>query len=77
MEEGGPAPLGFVHVERGSQVAYLLTPDEIEPDRRYPLVTVFHGAGRQDEMLVKASTSWSTPTTSSTAATRSTCSGRR
>ena len=26
----------------------------IEPDRRYPLFTVLHGAGRQDEFLAKA-----------------------
>jgi predicted esterase len=31
-----------------------LTPTQIDPERRYPLVTVLHGAGRQDEMLVKA-----------------------
>ena len=49
-------PTGFVQVERrepGSGSAVLLTPDEIDPDRRYPLITVLHGAGRQDEALVK------------------------
>lgn len=49
-----PAPLGFVHVERGGSRAVLLTPDEIDPERIYPLVTVLHGAGRQDEQLMKA-----------------------
>jgi len=49
-----PAPTGFVQVERDGQRAILLTPDEIDPERRYPLVTVLHGAGRQDEMLAKA-----------------------
>jgi predicted esterase len=47
-------PTGFVWIERGRQRAFLLVPDEIEPGRRYPLVTVLHGAGRQDEALAKA-----------------------
>ena len=49
-----PAPTGFVHLERGAARAVLLTPDEIEPDRLYPLVAVLHGAGRQDELLARA-----------------------
>ncbi len=49
-----PAPTGFVHVEHGPCKAYLLTPDEVDPERTYPLVTVLHGAGRQDEALAKA-----------------------
>jgi predicted esterase len=49
-----PAPTGFVHLERGPARAVLLTPDEIEPDRLYPLVAVLHGAGRQDELLARA-----------------------
>jgi poly(3-hydroxybutyrate) depolymerase len=49
-----PVPTGFVTVERGDSRAVLLTPDEIEPGRLYPLVTVLHGAGRQDELLVRA-----------------------
>ena len=48
------SPTGHVWIERGDSRAVLLTPSEIDPDRRYPLVTVLHGAGRQDEMLVKA-----------------------
>jgi phospholipase/carboxylesterase len=48
------APSGFVQLESGRGSGVLLTPDEIDPERQYPLVTVFHGAGRQDEMLVKA-----------------------
>lgn len=47
------APAGVVRVERAPGSAVLLTPDPIDDRRRYPLVTVFHGAGRQDEMLVK------------------------
>ena len=48
------SPLGSVSIELGPSRAVLLTPSAIEPDRSYPLITVFHGAGRQDEMLVKA-----------------------
>ena len=48
------APTGFVHVERGASRAVLLTPDEIDSGREYPLITVLHGAGRQDEVLAKA-----------------------
>jgi len=51
---GEAAPTGFVRIERGASRAVLLTPSVIDPDRRYPLVTVLHGAGRQDEMLVRA-----------------------
>jgi phospholipase/carboxylesterase len=48
------SPTGFVTVERGASRAILLTPAAIDPTRRYPLVTVLHGAGRQDELLVRA-----------------------
>ena len=48
-----PSPTGFVHVENAWTQAYLLVPDEIDPDRRYPLITVLHGAGRQDDALAK------------------------
>jgi len=43
-----------VWLERGPQRAVLLTPDEIDPARCYPLVTVLHGAGRREELLVKS-----------------------
>jgi hypothetical protein len=46
-------PTGFVRLEHGASSAILLTPDAIDPDRRYPLFTVLHGAGRQDEALAK------------------------
>ena len=49
-----PSPTGHVFVERGESRAILLTPTEIDPAKLYPLITVLHGAGRQDEMLVKA-----------------------
>ncbi len=48
------SPLGEISLERGEASAVLLTPSEIDPNRSYPLVTVLHGAGRQDAMLVKA-----------------------
>ncbi|HTO51846.1 MAG TPA: hypothetical protein VMR50_00555 [Myxococcota bacterium] len=49
-----PSPTGHVWLENGGSRAVLLTPSEIETDKPYPLITVLHGAGRQDEMLVKA-----------------------
>jgi len=47
-------PTGLVWIEQGEQRAALFTPDEIDAERRYPLLAVLHGAGRQDEMLMKA-----------------------
>jgi len=47
------SPTGIVTVEQGAARGVLLTPPEIDPARRYPLVTVFHGAGRQDELIAK------------------------
>ena len=47
-------PTGHVRVEDGPRRAILLTPERIDPERRYPLITVLHGAGRREEMLVKA-----------------------
>lgn len=47
-------PTGFVQIQHGESRAVLLTPGAIDPDRQYPLITVLHGAGRHDEMLVKA-----------------------
>lgn len=46
-------PRGFVRIERGAQRAVLLTPETLDPARRYPLLTVLHGAGRQDELLLR------------------------
>lgn len=46
-------PTGWVWIERGQQRAALFTPDEVDPDTRYPLLVVLHGAGRQDEALIK------------------------
>ena len=47
-------PTGMVWIERGPQRAALFTPDEIDPERRYPLLAVLHGAGRREELLMKA-----------------------
>jgi predicted esterase len=47
-------PTGLVWVEQGPQRAALFTPDEIDPERRYPLLAVLHGAGRREELLMKA-----------------------
>lgn len=49
------SPTGEVPVEWGEHRGVLLTPRVIDPAKRYPLITVLHGAGRQDAMLVKAS----------------------
>lgn len=51
---GEPPLLGEVRVENGPARGVLLTPDPFDPNRSYPLFTVFHGAGRQDELLVRA-----------------------
>ena len=45
------SPTGQVPVEWGEHRGVLLTPKVIAPDQQYPLITVLHGAGRQDEML--------------------------
>ncbi len=47
-------PTGWVWIEKGARRAALFTPDEIDFEKRYPLVVVLHGAGRSDEMLIKA-----------------------
>ncbi len=50
----GPPPRGLVRVARATSLAWVLTPERFEPGRRYPVVTVLHGAGRQDELLARA-----------------------
>ncbi|MBM4244765.1 MAG: hypothetical protein FJ148_13265 [Deltaproteobacteria bacterium] len=50
----GAPPDGVAKIGNGETHAFLLTPPAIDPARRYPLITVLHGAGRQDEMLCKA-----------------------
>jgi hypothetical protein len=49
------ALVGDVHVEQGEGRGVLLTPEPYDPNLQYPLFTIFHGAGRQDELLAKAS----------------------
>ena len=52
-EDAGP-PTGRVRVARGPQEGVLLTPTVVDPERRYPLFVVFHGAGRGEERLAGA-----------------------
>jgi hypothetical protein len=50
-----PATIGgLVTISNGQTQGYLLLPETIVATRTYPLVTVLHGAGRQDELLVRA-----------------------
>ncbi len=51
---GEPPETGLVTLSRHGSKAYLMTPETLDPGRAYPLVTVLHGAGRQDELLVRA-----------------------
>jgi hypothetical protein len=54
-EEGiTSANAGLLTISNGRTQGYLLLPEAIDPERAYPLVTVLHGAGRQDELLVRA-----------------------
>lgn len=48
-----PPPNGLATIANGVTHAFLLTPPAIDPARRYPLITVLHGAGRQDELLCR------------------------
>jgi phospholipase/carboxylesterase len=49
-----PPPTGVVPLEHAGSQALLLVPETLDPGRRYPLLTVLHGAGRQDELLARA-----------------------
>ena len=53
VPETDDAPAGTGRIQHGEQLAWIVTPPTIEPGRAYPLVVVLHGAGRQDEMIVK------------------------
>jgi predicted esterase len=53
VPETDEAPAGTGRIAHGEQVAWVVTPPAIEPGRAYPLVVVLHGAGRQDELIVK------------------------
>jgi phospholipase/carboxylesterase len=48
------APGGLSTISNGVTLGHLLLPESIVPTRKYPLVTIFHGAGRQDELLARA-----------------------
>jgi phospholipase/carboxylesterase len=47
------SPTGSVQVEQGEGRALLLVPDRLDTSRLYPLITVLHGAGRQDDVFAK------------------------
>jgi predicted esterase len=49
-----PSADSVVKISNGITWAYLLVPEVIDPERTYPLVTVLHGAGRQEELLLRA-----------------------
>jgi predicted esterase len=59
VEPGRPEPGhasaegGLVTISNAQTQGHLLLPDVVDPDRSYPLLTVLHGAGRQDELLVR------------------------
>jgi predicted esterase len=53
VPEHDDAPAGTGRIAHGEQIAWIVTPVAIEPGRAYPLVVVLHGAGRQDEMIVR------------------------
>jgi predicted esterase len=44
---------GLGKVTHGDQLAWVLAPRAPDPAHAHPLVVVLHGAGRQDEMLVR------------------------
>jgi predicted esterase len=51
--EHDDAPAGTGRLANGEQIAWIVTPRAIEPGRAYPLIVVLHGAGRQDELIVR------------------------
>jgi predicted esterase len=53
VPDADDAPAGTGQITHGEQLAWIVTPPAIEPGRAYPLVVVLHGAGRQDEMIVR------------------------
>jgi phospholipase/carboxylesterase len=53
LPETDDAPAGTGRIAHGEQLAWIVTPLAIAPGRAYPLVVVLHGAGRQDELIVR------------------------
>ena len=51
--DAGDAPAGVGRLTHGEHLAWIVTPSVIEPGHAYPLVVVLHGAGRQDELIVR------------------------
>jgi predicted esterase len=53
VPERDDAPAGIGRIEHREQLAWIVTPPAIEPGYAHPLVVVLHGAGRQDELIVR------------------------
>jgi predicted esterase len=53
-DDEGREPGRLVTVDRRGCRAYILPPPTIDPAKPLPLLFVLHGAGRQDELLVRA-----------------------
>src|SRR5688572_11287396 len=53
VPESDDAAAGTGRIANGEQIAWVVTPVAIEPGRAYPLIVVLHGAGRQDELIVR------------------------
>lgn len=47
------APAGTGRIEHERHLAWIVTPPVIETGHTHPLVVVLHGAGRQDELIVR------------------------
>jgi phospholipase/carboxylesterase len=44
---------GLLTISNGRTQGFLVLPEALDAERSYPLITVLHGAGRQDELLVR------------------------
>jgi predicted esterase len=53
LPERDDAPAGTGRIAHGEQIAWIVTPPRIEPGHAHALVVVLHGAGRQDELIVR------------------------
>jgi len=53
VPERDDGPAGTGRIVHDDQLTWIVTPPVIEPGRAHPLVVVLHGAGRQDEMIVR------------------------
>jgi predicted esterase len=53
VPDADDAPAGTGRIAHDDQLAWIVTPPAIEPGRAYPLIVILHGAGRQDELIVR------------------------